>query len=302
MNKIQPPFLKPGDEVAIVSPAFTIEEHKLEKAVRVIESWGLKVRVGKNALKTDGPFAGTDRERINDFQKATNDKNIRAVFCSRGGYGMSRIINRIDFKALKKYPKWYVGFSDITVLHMWLSEKCNMVSVHGEMPLNYSDPGKSVETMDSLYKALFGGWEPVRWKGEFIRSGDISGEVSGGNLSLLWSLTGTPAEPGTRGRILFIEDTGEHLYRLDRMLTSLKLAGKLKGLAALVAGGFNDIQETSRPWGRSPAEIIKDIVAGYSYPVLFNFPAGHINDNRSFYIGRRASVQIRGDEATLDYV
>lgn len=301
-KKIQPPFLKPGDEVAIISPAFAIDPEKIESAVKFLEKWDLKVRVGKNALRKEGPFAGTDRERLSDFQKMTSNKKIKAIFCSRGGYGMLKIIDRVDFSSLKSYPKWYIGFSDVTVLHLWLSEKCNIVSIHGEMPLNYSSRGKSGATFNSLYNALFGGWQPVKWQGEFIRPGVTSGEIAGGNLSLIYSLIGTPAEPKTKGKILFIEDVGEYLYHLDRMLVSLKLAGKLEGLAALVAGGFSKMEETKSPWGKSPEAIIKDIVAEYDYPVLFNFPAGHIYDNRSFYIGKKAKIEIKGKKAILDYI
>lgn len=300
--KIQPPFLKSGDEVAIVSPSFAIDESKIEGAVKLIESWGLKVHIGKNTLKSYGPFAGTDKERLSDFQEMTGNKRIKAIFCSRGGYGMMKIIDRIDFSSLKRFPKWYIGFSDITALHIWLNEKCNIVSIHGEMPVNYSNPGKSAATLTSLREALFGSYEDVKWQGECIRPGTVSGEITGGNLSLICSLTGTPAEPKTRGKILFIEEVGDYLYRLDRMLVSLKLAGKLKGLAALVAGGFRDMEDTKRPWGKSSEDLIRDIVAGYSYPVFFNFPAGHIDDNRSFYIGKRASIDIKGKKAVLSYI
>lgn len=301
VRKIQPPFLKSGDEVAIVSPAFAIEEVKVNEAVKILEDWGLSVRVGKNVLKTDGPFAGTDDERLSDLQEMTFNKNVKAVLCSRGGYGILRIIDKIDFSRLKRSPKWYVGFSDITVLHLWLGERYNMMSVHGEMPLNYANPEKTQETLESLYGALFGDYKPVNWECGYKETGNISGEITGGNLSLIYSLIGTRADPNTKGKILFIEDVGEYYYHLDRMMNSLRLAGKLAELAALVIGGINKMEETKTPWGKSSGAIISEIVAGYNYPVLYDFPAGHIPDNRAFYIGKKAIIKTAGSAATLSF-
>ncbi|MGD0340342.1 MAG: LD-carboxypeptidase [Bacteroidales bacterium] len=301
LKKIQPPFLKQGDEVAIISPSFAIDEVRINDSVKVLEGWGLKVHVGRNALKEFGPFAGTDEERLSDFQEFTDNRKIRAIICSRGGYGMLRIINRINFSGIRRNPKWYVGFSDITILHLLLCERFNTVSIHGEMPLNYANPEKSSETLESLHDALFGKWKPVEWEGGFLRKGTVSGEVTGGNLSLIYSLSGTPADIKTKGKILFIEEVGEYLYHLDRMLISLKLAGKLDGLAALVAGGFSKMSETQNPWGKNPEEIITDIVSEFDYPVFFNFPAGHVADNRAFYIGQKAKIEVKGKKARLLY-
>jgi muramoyltetrapeptide carboxypeptidase len=300
--KIQPPFLKEGDEVAIISPSWAIDEDKISRAVEFLESWGLRVRVGRNALNRNGPFAGTDKERLEDLESVIADPSVSGVFCSRGGYGLLRIIDRADLKPIRRFPKWFVGFSDITVLHIWLNEVHGIVSIHGDMPLNYNDRNKTQATFGTLYNCLFGCPEPVRWRGPVIRPAEISGEITGGNLSLLYSLIGTRGEPVTKGKILFIEDTGEYYYHLDRMLTSLKLAGKLSGLAALVAGGFTKMEDTKIPWGRSSQEIINDIVTDQNYPVFFDFPAGHVDDNRAFYIGMRAEIKIKEDEASLSFI
>jgi len=299
--KIQPEYLKPGDEVAIVSPSFFIDENKLMEAVSFLEKWGLKVRVGKFAAMRNGPFAGSDEERLSDLQEMTDDASIKAVFCSRGGYGVSRIISRVDFSPLIKNPKWYVGFSDITVLHLWLNEICGIISVHGEMPLNYNNETKSIQTLSTLKSSLFGNPYKIEWEGSFLRAVEASGEVTGGNLSLIYSLLGTPAELSTDGKILFIEEVGEYYYHIDRMLTSLKLAGKLHGLSALLIGGMSKLEEAKVPWGRSIDETIADLVKEYEYPVFFNFPAGHIPDNRSFYIGRNAGIEVTGGKATLEF-
>ena len=288
--------------MAIISPSFCIDENLLIDAVALLEKWGLRVRIGKNALKQNGPFAGSDRERLSDLQEMTNDNDIKAVISSRGGYGVSKIISRIDFSALKENPKWFAGFSDITVLHMWLNEVCGVMSIHGEMPLNFNNPERTSKTFLSLKRALFGNLDSTEWEGTFIRAGDVKGEVTGGNLSLVYSLSGTIAEPSTEGKILFIEEVGEYYYHIDRMLTSLKMAGKLDGISALLVGGMNKIEEAKIPWGRSIEETIYDIVSEYAYPVYFNFPAGHVSDNRAFYIGRQARIDVKDKKAVLKYM
>ena len=256
---------------------------------------------GSNVYKSNGPFAGTDKERLSDLQWAIDNNDIKAVFCSRGGYGVSRIIDKVDFSALKKTPKWFIGFSDITVLHQWLYKVCGIMSVHGEMPLNYSNSEKSKKNLLSLRNLLFGNPDPISWEGQNIRAIESKGILTGGNLSLLYSLIGTPAEPDTKGKILFIEEVGEYYYHLDRMLTSLRLAGKLEGLTALLVGGLSKMEEGRIPWGRSAEAIISDIVSCYDYPVFYRFPAGHISENLAFIIGKEVIIKTNNIYNTLIY-
>jgi len=302
LKKIQPPFLKEGDEVAIISPSYCIDEKILVEAGTFLEKWGLRVHIGRNASKRDGPFAGSDAERLSDLQEMTNDRDIKAVLCSRGGYGLSRIIDKVDFSVLNTNPKWYSGFSDITVLHLWLNKVCGIMTVHGEMPLNFNNAEKSNQNFVTLKKALFG--EPLshEWKGNFFNPRNVGGEVTGGNLSLIYSLSGTKAEIFTKGKILIIEDIREYYYHLDRMLTSLKLSGKLEGLSALIIGGMTKMEDAKVPWGKDVEGTILGIVSEFNYPVLFNFPAGHIADNRAFYIGKEARLEFKDDSATLLYI
>jgi muramoyltetrapeptide carboxypeptidase len=297
-----PPYLKEGDCISIISPASWIEEDKVMPAVKMLEEYGFRIMLGDHVFSRSGPFAGNDDERLNDFQNATDNPDVRAVLCSRGGYGMGRIIDRIDFSSLKEYPKWYIGFSDITVLHLWLNTVCGIVSLHAEMPLNYGKPGIASESFTTMIGALKGDAEPVTWECPDRISFKVEGPVTGGNLSLIYSLNGTAGGLITEGAILFIEEIGEYFYHLDRMLNSLRLTGRLKNLAAMIVGGMEKITEGDQVFNQSVEEVVLNMAGGYGYPVLFNFPAGHISDNRAIYMGRRACLRQEGNTASLSWL
>jgi muramoyltetrapeptide carboxypeptidase len=296
-----PPYLREGDLITIVTPASHIDKEAVLKAVTMLEKSGFRVTLGDHVFTMKGPFAGSDDERLSDIQKATYDREVRAVLCSRGGYGMSRIVDRIDFSMLRRHPKWYVGYSDITSLHLWLNTVCGIASLHAEMPLNYSNPECSPLCYETMVRALKGEAEPVRWTATHKASFDVTGPVTGGNISLIYSLNGTAAQPDTEGAVLFIEEIGEKYYHLDRMLTAMRMTGMLKNLSALLVGGMENITEGEHVFNQTVEEVVMNVAGGYGYPVLFNFPAGHISDNRALYLGRHASLKQNGTEAVLTW-
>ncbi len=297
-----PPYLREGDLISIVTPASPIDRDIVLKAVKIIEGSGFRVTLGEHAFDTRGPFAGSDDERLHDIQRATDDAEVKAVLCSRGGYGMTRIVDRIDFSSLKRHPKWYVGYSDITSLHLWLNSVCGIASLHAEMPLNYSNSECSPLCYETMIRALRGEAEPLRWTVAQRASFAVTGPVIGGNISLIYSLNGTAAQPHTDGAILFIEEIGEKFYHLDRMLTAMRMTGMLKNLSALIVGGMEQITEGEHVFNQSVEEVVMNVTGGYGYPVLFNFPAGHISDNRAVYLGRNASLKQDRNEAVLTWL
>ncbi|MDX9928490.1 MAG: LD-carboxypeptidase [Bacteroidales bacterium] len=299
---VMPPFLKRGDKVAVVSPSGVAEPEPVMKAMGIIEGWGLKAVGGRHLLARNGIFAGTDEERLEDLQQALDDSEVRALFCSRGGYGLSRVIDRIDFTGFLASPKWIVGFSDVTLLHLWVNTLFGIATVHGEMPAYFSDPEKSERTLSSLRNLLFGWGQEYRWNARVCNPSTATGVITGGNLSLLYSLAGTIGRPATEGRILFIEDTGEYHYSLDRMLSSLRISGMLDNLSALLAGSFTGMQDGKIPYGKEFGEIITDIAGRFGYPVYLDFPAGHDSDNMSLWLGRRASLTYTEGVAELKYL
>lgn len=300
---IRPPYLERGDTVMILAPAGIMKDTAaVEKGIALLEKWGLNYKLGKNLFKQNFHFAGTDAERLADMQQALDDDNIKAIWCARGGYGTVRIIDDIDFTHFKEHPKWVIGFSDITVLHSEIHQ-LGYETMHALMPLTYKpDEREQKKAVKSLKKGLFG--RKLKYKisdSPYNREGEATGEVVGGNISLLASMLGSKSQISTDGQILFLEEVGEYLYSIDRMVISLKRAGYFEHCKGLIVGGVSDIKENSTPFGMTYQEIILDAVKDYDFPVCFDFPAGHITDNRTLLLGRTITLDVREQKAVIKF-
>ncbi|OYQ48661.1 LD-carboxypeptidase [Flavobacterium cyanobacteriorum] len=281
-----PPYLSPGDKAGIVSTAKRCEAIEIEYGLATLKSWGLEPVVGKNAFNEYGFLAGTDDERLADLQQMLDDENIKAIFFTKGGYGTLRIIDRIDWTKFRQHPKWLVGYSDITLLHSHV-HNLGIETLHAVMLQGYTK--STPESLDSIRKVLFGETlsyeipaEPENRTGEAVE-----GILVGGNLSMLYAAIGSDSEIDTAGKILFIEDIDEYLYHYDRMLISLKRAGKFNNLKAVIVGNMIDIKNSTLPFGKNDREITLE---HFDCPVYFNIPSGHIPDNRALVMGRNISL------------
>ncbi|MEZ5083315.1 MAG: LD-carboxypeptidase [Bacteroidales bacterium] len=282
-----------GDKIAILAPAGKINKKIVLQAKKTINGWGLKVALGKHIFNPYFSYSATDAERLEDFQRMLDDPTIKAILCARGGYGSARIIDQLDFKNFKKNPKWIIGFSDITVLHNHILKHYGIETIHGTMAAGLDDSVIFPETSDSLKKVLFGETIKYEWPtNQNSRKGKCTGILTGGNLAILCSLLETPSEVDLQRKILFIEEIGEHLYKIDRMMVQLKRAGKLENLAGLIVGGMTDIPDNKEDFGKTAFEIVKEAVDNYNYPLAFGFPAGHQDDNRALILGRNAALHI----------
>jgi muramoyltetrapeptide carboxypeptidase len=275
---------------------------KAQTCITTFESWGYSVKTGKT-LHSDSQnyFSGNDEERLADFQQMLDDEEIKAVFCARGGYGIGRIIERINFSRFKKDPKWVVGYSDVTILHAHIYSNYKISSLHAPMAAAFNQEEYKNEFVQSLRNAL----EGVKTKyectvHEFNKKGEAVGELLGGNLTLLAHLVGSSSDLKTKGKILFLEDVGEYLYNIDRMIYQLKRSGKLRKLAGLIIGGFSDLKDTERPFGKNVYQIIQEAVKEYDYPVCFNFPVGHEKENYALKIGVGHKLKIGKNKVTLE--
>jgi len=297
---ITPPSLHKGDTIGIVSTARKITPEELEPAIAIIEKWGLKTKLGRTIGLEDHQFAGDDITRAYDFQQMMDDTSVKSIWCARGGYGTVRIIDMLDFSKFMKSPKWIIGYSDITVLHSHL-HTMGIRSIHAQMPLDIEK--KSEATQASLKKVLFGSPYRIEYetRNTLNRLGTANGMLVGGNLSVLYSLCGSKSALHTDGKILFIEDLDEYLYHIDRMIQNLKRNGLFQNLSGLIVGGMSDMNDNTVPFGRTAEEIIFDVVSEYNFPVCFNFPAGHVNNNNALMLGHEVSLDIHESGVRLTF-
>lgn len=295
---IIPPYLKKGDTILIIATARARSKEAIKPAIDILKSWGLKVELGPNVFKVHHQFAGTDEQRINDLQWAIDHKSAKAVLISGGGYGTLRVIDHVNFKPLLKNPKWFVGYSDTTILHNRLYH-LKIAAIHGTMAFQFP---KDEEATNSIKHLLFG--EELKYsipKNKYNRIGKAEAEIVGGNLSLLYALSGSVDDVSGKNKILFIEDLDEQLYHVDRMMLQLKRSGKLKHLKGLIVGGMSDMKDNAIPFGKTAEEIVLDAVKEYDYPVCFNFPAGHIEKNMALYLGKKAKLEVTKNKVELSY-
>jgi len=301
---IQPPYLKKGDTVLILATAGIINDSTIiNNSIEILKSWGLNVRLGKNLYESNGHFAGTDKQRLEDFQNAIDDDNIKAVWCARGGYGTVRIIDDIDFTKFKENPKWIIGFSDVTVLHNEI-HNLGIETIHAMMPSTLK-PGdeEQKKAQKSLKKALFG--KKIKYRvseSDYNKDGEAAGQLVGGNLSILYSLLGSKSTISAENKILFIEDVGEYEYHIDRMLLNLKRNGYFDKCKGLIVGGISDVRENDVAFGKTVEEIVLDAVKEYDFPISFDFPAGHIRDNRTLILGREISLLVKDNKAVVKFL
>jgi muramoyltetrapeptide carboxypeptidase len=291
---ILPPFLQPGDTIAITCPAGFMSREKAQTCIDTLQAWGFRVVVG-DTLGGASPnyFSGTDRERLTDLQRFLDDPAIDAILFGRGGYGLSRIIDVIDFTSFIAKPKWLIGFSDITVLHAHIFSNYNIASLHAPMAGAFNDGGASEPGVISLHAALTGVAAAYSCPpAPFDRHGKAHAPLVGGNLTLLTHLVGSPSDINTTGKLLFLEDVGEYLYNVDRMLRQLRRNGKLSRLAGLLIGAFTDMKDTTRPFGATVEEIIRDAVFDYEYPVCFGFPVSHGKENVALKVGVTHTLEV----------
>jgi muramoyltetrapeptide carboxypeptidase len=301
-----PPYLNPGDVIGITSPAGYITLAQIQPAIQLLGSWGFNIQIGNTIGKRDFSLGGTDEERATDLQHMLDDPNVKAIMCARGGYGAVRIIDRLDFSKFKERPKWIIGFSDITVLHCHLNRQLHIASIHSKMCNSFPSDWTlaepiQIETILSIRQVLSG--QAVKYTAAAVngnRNGRVAATLIGGNLSIIESLSGSESDIKTEGKILFVEDTGEYLYNIDRMFWNLKRNGKLSNLKGLIIGGFKlKPDDPGDEFGRTVYEIVTEKIKEYDYPVCFDFPIGHQKDNFALKCGAKHLFNVDANGSSL---
>lgn len=294
---ILPNSLNKGDKIGLVSTARYISPIELKTAIEVLEEWGLNVILGVNIFCNNEQFAGTGLERASDLQMMINDNSIKAILCTRGGYGTARIIDLIDFTNLFTHPKWIIGYSDITVLHTHIN-KLGLASLHATMPINFNT--NTSNALQSMHACLFKQQQQVTSPTYYLnKNGCVNAEIVGGNLSVIYSLLGSKSDIDTVGKILFLEDLDEYLYHIDRMVLNLKRNNKFSPLKGLIIGAMEDMHDNTISFGKSVNEIIYEHTSDYNFPICFNFPAGHISNNTSLILGKNSELEINNNNVNL---
>jgi len=303
---VSPVFLKAGDLIGITAPAGYITTGEIRSAVQKMESWGYKIRIGETIDKRDFTFGGTDEERTTDFQQMLDDPKVKAIMCARGGYGVVRIIDKLNWEKFKVKPKWIIGFSDVTVFHSHLNKNFGIASIHSKMCNSFPDDWSlaepmQIETIESIQLALSG--KKMKYSAisnQQNKLGTADGVLIGGNLKMLETLAGTRSDINTAGKILFVEDTGEYMYSVDRMFWNLRRTGKLSQLKGLIVGGFKiKVDEDSDDFGKSLQDVVLEKVKAYHYPVCFDFPVGHQKNNYALKCGIRHRLDVSPDNVIL---
>jgi len=301
LTSIIPPFLKKGDEIRIISTARKISRKELEPAVNFLKSEGYKVSFGNNIFKEDHQFSGCDAERASDLQEALDDSGIRVIWLARGGYGTHRIIEKLNLDKFIENPKWIVGYSDVTVLHAFIYSRADAATLHATMPINFLNQKR--ESFTQMLALLSG--KSIVYEIEnhpYNRGGETKGVLIGGNLSIIYSLTGTNYFDVPENSILFIEDLDEYLYHVDRMMMNLRLAGVLDRISGLIVGGMSDMNDNTIPFGKNAEEIINAHSKDYNFPVAFGFPAGHINENLPLRLGAEIRLLVNEKYSRIEFI
>ena len=297
---IQPPALNPGDLIYITAPAKLMDPQAVSYAKKHLEQNGFNVLISKNCLGKHHYFSGTDEERLLDFQFGIDHPDVRAILCARGGYGSIRLVDRINWANMLREPKWMIGFSDITVFHHRLN-KLGVQSIHGSMPINFEK--NTTASISTLVNCLIGQWTNISVApNQSNKPGVAIGNLIGGNLSIVYSMLGTDDQYDFEDSILFLEDVGEHYYQVERMFFALKKAGVLHKIKGLIIGGITDLEDTDPPLGRTIEDIVLEQLRFSIIPVMFNFPAGHIEDNRAIVFGKKIQLTVSEEEASAVYL